>query len=173
MEFQSFQAKGDANIDRAIALMQEAKTLNPACSSLIGTLIDSLSVAMSYFIEARDSSGKLCGVLKYDFQDDDGEFVYIWLLCSNCKGTGTALINKAAEVARENGISQIGLSATRSSVGFYEKMGFAQMSHVDPADKYVDMRRAVGGRRKTYRRRKSRRHGSASLRRHKTRRVLP
>ncbi len=106
---------------------------------------------------------------------------YVQFLCSDCKGTGTQILDYISEKALVAGKPKIGLSAVQRAVGFYQKVGFISKPGADAM--YMEKRiaprpagpaaaGASGGRRKAYRRRKSRRHGSASLRRHKTRRVF-
>ncbi len=106
------------------------------------------------FVEARDSSGKLCGVSIYMEKPDS---FYIDFLCSDCKGTGTQIIDYISAKARAAGKTKLGLSATPYAYPFYSKIGF-----VTPPDEdgmYMEkslVPRPAGGLRNT-RRRKTRR----------------
>jgi hypothetical protein len=188
MNIESFVAEGREH-DRGRVLLlelreqQRDKPEEKDCTGLIHTHLFT-SVGNYWgktFVEARDSSGKLCGVSIYT---EDPDMFYVDFLCSDCAGTGTRILDYISAKASAAGHSKIGLGSVPRSVGFYRKVGF----ETPPGEKGMYMEKSLvpkpagprpappvelpGGRRKTYRRRKSRKHGSTSLRRHKARRVL-
>ncbi len=195
MNIQSFVAAGK-DYKRAGSLLielegqQKDKPDEKDCTGLITDLLygSGTEYLNTTFVEARDSAGKLCGVAIYEVEFD---MFYIDFLCSDCPGTGREIINYIAKQASAERKWKIGLTSVTRSVGFYEKVGFRVPPDARPrlSGKYMEMPivpapkppkgpaaagavELPGGRRKAYRRRKSRKHGSASLRRHKTRRVL-
>ncbi len=184
MNIQSFVAEG-ADYERATALLgelkgqQKGKPIERDCDWLINMMLNPKRPAYrgKTFVEARDASGKLCGVAIYM---EEADKFYIDFLCSDCKGTGTQIIEYISTKARAAGKPKLGLSATPYAVPFYISVGFETPPDEDgmymekslvprpPRPAPIEM---PGGRRKAYRRRKSRRHGSTSVRRYKTRRV--
>lgn len=171
MNFRSFVG---TDHERARRLLQEAKVNQKGkdsrsdCTNLLDDLLGG-DFSEKSFLEARNPDGKLCGIAVYDL---DVDYLYVELLCSDCKGTGTELIRKLSQLAMRSGKPAIRLTAVSRAREFYEKMGFVPLPP-DENPRGNVLERKVGGRRNTYRRRKHRKHGSASLRRHKTRRVLP
>jgi hypothetical protein len=155
--------------DEADELIRDAIESTPSCLGALGDLRGSMGGRT--IVEAK-RNGKRCGIAVYHLED---RALYLDGLCSDCEGTGKALINKLISQARSAGKTSIRLFSLTSAVGFYEKQGFTLEGDAQTDDGiYMQFPiPSLGGRRKTYRRRKSRRHGSASLRRHKTRRVLP
>lgn len=169
MDIQSFVAEG-ADYERATALLssfkeqQKGKSVDRDC----GWLIDMMSKKPTYrgktFVEARDASGKLCGISIY-VKDDDKFFID--LLCSDCKGTGTQIVDYISARARAAGKTKLGLSATPYAVPFYGKIGFEtppdedgmymEKSLIPRPPRPAPIERIGGRRRKTVRRRKTRR----------------
>jgi len=187
MNFESFVAK-DGNFRRAGSLLikaienQKTKPDDKDCTSLLTDVLyePSNSYKGKTFIEARMTGGDFCGLAIYTLQPD---YIFVDLLCSDCPGTGRLFIGEFVRIAREAGKPFVRLFSIKEAIGFYTKMGFAQVG--DPVESGTVLMElpvrpsggpaaagASGGRRKTYRRRHNRRHGSTSVRRYKTRRVL-
>jgi hypothetical protein len=181
MNIESFEG---SDLSRATSLLMELRSQQrekPDETDCTGLIHNELSSEGNHygttFVEARDSAGKLCGVSIYREQPD---MLYVEFLCSDCKGTGTQILDYISAKALAAGHRKIGLMSTIRAAGFYRKVGF----ETPPGEPNAYMEKLIvpkpagpaaagasGGRRKAYRRRKSRRHGSASLRRYKTRRV--
>ncbi len=185
MNFESFVADGK-NFRRAGSLLikaidnQATKPGEKDCTSLLEDVLyePSNNYRGKTFLEAREPGGRFCGVAIYTPQSD---YIFVDLICSDCPGTGTLMIGEFVRVARETGKSFVRLFSIKEAIGFYTKMGFARVG--EPVESgavlmEIPVREgpaaagASGGRRKAYRRQKSRKHGSTSLRRHKTRRML-
>lgn len=178
--FESFVARNEGEVKnhtRAKQLLQEAlknqrgkKDEAKDCTELITDILYERGGAGAYegktFVEARTPDKRLCTVALFDDHADDD--IYVEFLCSDCKGAGRAMIEELVRIARGRGKTYVRLAAVPEAVGFYRKVGFEQ----DPDSRSgMGMRRRVGGGR-TYRRRRQRKHGSASVRRHKTRHLL-
>jgi hypothetical protein len=189
MNIQSFVADGK-DFKRAGDILleskrqQEDKPEHKDCTWLINNLLNPRVDVYrgKTFVEARDASGKLCGISIYNTETPS--ILYVDFLCSDCEGTGTQILNYISAKASAEGKTKIGLSAVPRAAAFYQKVGFV----TPPEEEGMYMEKTIvpkpagpapagavdlpGGRRKAYRRRKSRRYGLAALRRHKTRRVL-
>ena len=150
------------NDKRAIDLLTEASEKIPRCkaAAVDEVLGDrSRNFAGKVFLETRDEAGELCGVAMYDPAD----IVYVMIVCSRCPGTGRKLMQEIINRARAAGKKKIQLVSSDEAEGFYKKLGVKQ----PPGRATMTLDVNSGGRRKTYRRRRQRKHGSASLRRHK------
>ncbi len=184
MNFESFVADGK-DYRRAGSLLikaienQKTKPDDKDCTSLLQDVL--YEPINNYrgktFVEARAAGGEFCGVAVYTPQPD---YLFVDLLCSDCVGTGRLFIGEFVRIARETGKAFVRLFSIKEAIGFYTKMGFTRVGdHVESGAVLMEIpvrqgpaaAGASGGRRKTYRLRKSRRHGFASVRRHKTRRV--
>jgi hypothetical protein len=180
MNIQSFVADGK-DYRRAGSLLLEAKTNQrdkpdeKDCTSLIDDIL--FEPGGDYrgktFVEARTPTGQLCGVAIFDNHGDDD--IFVEFLCSDCPGTGKQIVDELVRLGRTLGKAYVRLTSVPRSVGFYMKVGFEQDpdASVPVSGKNLRLSTAPKAGRRAYRRRKSRRHGSASLRRHKTRRVFP
>jgi hypothetical protein len=168
MNFRSYVASGKTDYMRAYRLLQEADRFE-GCTSMIQDILlePDRDFGGKSFLEARQPDAKLCGIAIYRLEPDH---IFVELLCSDCKGTGTQMLAELSRLARDAGKPVVRLFSTISARGFYIKSGFGPVPGSDIADWGQLLQRAAG---RTYRRRKSRKHGSTSLRRHKTRRVLP
>ena len=105
-------------------------------------------------VEAR-TADRLCGVAVYRLQENA---LYLEALCSDCSGTGSALIRELIEHTRKAGKSSIRLVSLESAVPFYEDKGFKTVNASTREMKF-DLPN-LGGRRKTYRVRKQKRRYS-------------
>jgi GNAT superfamily N-acetyltransferase len=105
-------------------------------------------------VEARDGA-RLCGVAVYRLQENA---LYLEAICSDCSGTGSALIRELTTHARKAGKSSIRLISLESAVPFYEDKGF-KMVNASTREMKFDLPN-LGGRRKTYRGRKQKRRSS-------------
>ena len=177
--FESFMATNEGklkNHTRAKRLLLEAlanqwgkKDEAKDCTELINAILAERGGAGAYegkeFVEARTPDKRLCAVALF-VEDDD---INVEFLCSDCPGAGRAMIEELVRIGRARGKPYVRLTSVDEAIDFYTKVGFER----DPASRsFRGMRRATGAGR-TYRRRKQRKHGSASLRRHKTRHLLP
>lgn len=196
MEFTTFIAddvpdergrRRTANFRRAGDLMltvirnQKGKPSEKDCTSLIEDVLygDAGKYRGKTFVEARQPGNVLCGMAIHHKVSDA---LYVDLLCSDCPRTGTLLIGEISRQATAAGKSLLRLFAVKDAIGFYTKLGFTPTGPMYDAGQDMELRIAApaegpaaagasGGRRKTYRRRKSRKHGSTSIRRHKARRL--
>lgn len=167
MNFQSYVASGKEPYRRAYRLLQEADRFE-GCTSMIQDILlePDRDFEGKSFLEARQPDRRLCGIAIYRLEADH---LFVELLCSDCKGTGTQMLTELSRLAREAGKPVVRLFSTISARGFYIKSGFGPVPGSDLADWGQLLQRAAG---RTYRRRNHRRHGPSSIRRHKTRRVL-
>lgn len=178
MNFQSFVADGK-DYRRAGDLLLEAKRNqkdkedDKDCTDLIEDVLLS-EFRGKTFVEARTPAGQLCAIALFDdygTSERPSDDIYVEFLCSDCLGTGRQMIEELNRLARGLGKTWVRLTAVPRSVKFYEKTGFEEDPDASKPVYGKNMRRRTGGGR-TYRRRRQRKHGSASVRRHKTRRVL-